>query len=186
MIWFIESMRHRGAVVGGCLVVLLASGSAFAKRPKPPPESIYPTEESPLEQLLKEPVSAPFEPAPTAVAPVPLETGTAVLEDHELPATAVLKDHELPVTAPRGEAKSPPAEAVAPRLNLPDHYRVWIWQENGDCLWRIAEKVYGDRNKWSLIYLANRDVIQDPNKIYPKQKLRIPSADWQPSTGTQP
>ena len=59
-------------------------------------------------------------------------------------------------------------------------YNVWIWQENGDTLWRIAEKVYGDRTKWPLIYQANRDKIQDPNKIYPKQVLKIPPLDWQP------
>jgi len=59
-------------------------------------------------------------------------------------------------------------------------YKVWIWQESGDCLWRIAQKVYGDRSKWTLIYAANRDVIKDPNKIYPKQRLKIPPPDWQP------
>ncbi len=59
-------------------------------------------------------------------------------------------------------------------------YRVWIYQESGDCLWRIAEKVYGDRSKWRLIYLANRDIIRDPNKIYPKQRLKIPPSDWKP------
>ena len=60
-------------------------------------------------------------------------------------------------------------------------YKVWIWQENGDTLWRIAQKVYGDKDKWPLIYEANRDTIQDPNKIYPKQVLKIPPIDWQPS-----
>jgi nucleoid-associated protein YgaU len=76
------------------------------------------------------------------------------------------------------ERVTPLSPAAQPKL--PDHYRVWIWQENGDCLWRIAEKVYGDRTKWNLIYMANRDVIKDPNKIYPKQRLRIPPPDWQP------
>jgi nucleoid-associated protein YgaU len=60
-------------------------------------------------------------------------------------------------------------------------YKVWIWQENGDSLSKIAQKVYGDRTKWKLIYLANKDTIKDPNKIYPKQKLKIPPADWQPN-----
>jgi nucleoid-associated protein YgaU len=77
-----------------------------------------------------------------------------------------------------------PSEAPlsAAKTKTTDHYRVRIYQENGDCLWRIAEKVYGDRSKWRLIYLANRDKIQDPNKIYPHMTLTIPPPDWQPET----
>ncbi|HAX61323.1 MAG TPA: hypothetical protein DCX95_02010 [Elusimicrobia bacterium] len=56
----------------------------------------------------------------------------------------------------------------------PKTYRVWVWQENGDCLWKIAEKFYGDGRKWKIIYDANKDEIKDPRKIYPKQKLIIP------------
>ncbi|MFA5779519.1 MAG: LysM peptidoglycan-binding domain-containing protein [Elusimicrobiota bacterium] len=56
----------------------------------------------------------------------------------------------------------------------PKTYNVWVWQENGDCLWKIAEKFYGDGRKWKIIYEANKDEIKDPRKIYPKQKLIIP------------
>ncbi|KAB8197703.1 LysM peptidoglycan-binding domain-containing protein [Nonomuraea phyllanthi] len=39
----------------------------------------------------------------------------------------------------------------------------------------IAKRVYGDDNKWRLIYNANRDVIgDDPNVLAPGQQLRIP------------
>ena len=53
-------------------------------------------------------------------------------------------------------------------------YKVWIWQETGDCLWNIAKKYYGNPRKWIIIYEANRDRIKNPDKIYPKQKLVIP------------
>ncbi|OGS47081.1 MAG: hypothetical protein A2539_08280 [Elusimicrobia bacterium RIFOXYD2_FULL_34_15] len=56
----------------------------------------------------------------------------------------------------------------------PKTYRVWIWQENKDCLWKIAEKFYGDGRKWTIIYEANKSEIADPNKIFPKQRLIIP------------
>ena len=72
------------------------------------------------------------------------------------------------------------APTEAKKFKTPPTYRVWIWQDNGDTLWRIAQKVYGDKDKWPLIYAANRDVIKDPNKIYPKQVLKIPPIDWQP------
>ena len=44
----------------------------------------------------------------------------------------------------------------------------------GDSLSRIAQRAYGDGNKWRKIYEANRDVIKDPDLIYPGQSLRIP------------
>ena len=56
----------------------------------------------------------------------------------------------------------------------PRIYKVGIYQESGDCLWKIAEKFYGDGRKWKLIYNANSDKIDNPGKIYPKQELIIP------------
>jgi len=61
-----------------------------------------------------------------------------------------------------------------PLEQKPKTYNVWVWQENGDCLWKIAEKFYGDGRKWKIIYEANKAEIKDPRKIYPKQKLIIP------------
>jgi len=44
----------------------------------------------------------------------------------------------------------------------------------GDSLSKIAKRQYGDANAWNKIFEANRDVIKDPDKIFPGQKLRIP------------
>lgn len=44
----------------------------------------------------------------------------------------------------------------------------------GDTLSGIAEELYGNANKWSVIYEANRNQLQDPDHIYPGQVLRIP------------
>ncbi len=46
----------------------------------------------------------------------------------------------------------------------------------GDSLSRIAKREYGDSNKWRTIYEANKDLIKDPNLIYPGQELKIPGA----------
>jgi nucleoid-associated protein YgaU len=46
----------------------------------------------------------------------------------------------------------------------------------GDSLSKIAKREYGDANKWRTIYEANRDLIKDPDLIYPGQSLRIPQA----------
>ena len=44
----------------------------------------------------------------------------------------------------------------------------------GDTLSGIAKRHYGAASQWKRIYDANRDVIDDPDLIYPGQNLRIP------------
>jgi len=46
----------------------------------------------------------------------------------------------------------------------------------GDTLSGIAKREYGNSSKWPTIYEANKDVIKDPDLIYPGQQLRIPGA----------
>lgn len=46
---------------------------------------------------------------------------------------------------------------------------------SGDSLSKIAQREYGNANQWNRIYEANRDILKDPDKIFPGQKLRIPS-----------
>ena len=45
--------------------------------------------------------------------------------------------------------------------------------QKGDTLWAIAQKFYGDGNKYKKIFEDNKEVIKDPDKIYPGQKIRI-------------
>ncbi|MBI1353130.1 MAG: peptidoglycan-binding protein LysM [Acidobacteria bacterium] len=47
---------------------------------------------------------------------------------------------------------------------------------SGDSLWKIASKFYGNGAKWNALFEANREVIQDPDKIYPGQVIRVPKA----------
>jgi nucleoid-associated protein YgaU len=44
----------------------------------------------------------------------------------------------------------------------------------GDSLSAIAKEYYGDANKYQAIFEANKPMLQDPDKIYPGQSLRIP------------
>ncbi len=44
----------------------------------------------------------------------------------------------------------------------------------GDTLSGIATKYYGDASKWPIIFEANRNEIQDPDRIFAGQVLRIP------------
>ena len=45
---------------------------------------------------------------------------------------------------------------------------------SGDTLSKIAKKYYQNANEYPRIFEANREVIKDPNLIYPGQKIRIP------------
>ncbi len=44
----------------------------------------------------------------------------------------------------------------------------------GQNLWRIARQSYGQGTRFTVIYLANRDQIRDPNRIYPGQIFAVP------------
>jgi nucleoid-associated protein YgaU len=48
----------------------------------------------------------------------------------------------------------------------------------GDTLSKIAKQFYGDARKYSIIFEANRDMLDDPNIIKPGQNLRIPKIDY--------
>jgi nucleoid-associated protein YgaU len=46
--------------------------------------------------------------------------------------------------------------------------------ENGDTLGKVAKRFYGKSSQYMRIFEANRELIADPDKIYPGQKIRIP------------
>lgn len=70
-----------------------------------------------------------------------------------------------PAPEPQADGDSSPARSVD------THTYVVV---RGDSLSKIASGQYGDAQKWRRIYEANRDLIRDPNLIYPGQQLRIP------------
>ncbi len=68
---------------------------------------------------------------------------------------------------------------VDDRLNVPEpapearFYTV----KKGDYLSKIAKEMYGDANKYMVIFEANKPMLKDPDLIYPGQVLRIPPLD---------
>lgn len=49
--------------------------------------------------------------------------------------------------------------------------------EKGDTLSHIAKQFYGKAGKWQAIFDANRDQLDDADKIFPGQVLKIPALD---------
>jgi nucleoid-associated protein YgaU len=46
--------------------------------------------------------------------------------------------------------------------------------KSGDTLSAIAKEQYGDAMKYPQIFEANKPMLENPDKIYPGQVLRIP------------
>ena len=44
----------------------------------------------------------------------------------------------------------------------------------GDTLWDLATENYGAGAEFPIIAVANRDIVADPDLIFPGQELRIP------------
>lgn len=82
---------------------------------------------------------------------------------------AVISDNEALIASIESliaQAKEKGAAAVPPSYTV----------VRGDYLWKIAAKedIYGDAYAWMRIYTSNRDMISDPNLIYPNQVFSIP------------
>lgn len=53
----------------------------------------------------------------------------------------------------------------------------------GDNLWRIARRNYGAGIRYTTIFDANRDQIQDPNLIFPGQVFKVPDDEGDENQG---
>jgi nucleoid-associated protein YgaU len=80
-------------------------------------------------------------------------------------------------TVRSGGSSTAPTAGVAPETSTPPTItgRTYVVVK-GDSLSKIAKREYGDANKWPKIYEANRNIIKNPDLIYPGQELRIPEA----------
>ncbi|ARA94287.1 peptidoglycan-binding protein LysM [Rhodothermaceae bacterium RA] len=65
-------------------------------------------------------------------------------------------------------------EKVDDRLTIRAPEPVFYTIQKGDSLSKIAKEQYGDASKWKALFEANREVIEDPDLIYPGQRIRIP------------
>jgi len=71
------------------------------------------------------------------------------------------------------DAAAKPA-AAKPSATGENPYTQWYEVQKGDTLWKIAKERYGDGSLYPEIFKANQDILSDPDKIKPGQKLRIP------------
>lgn len=66
-------------------------------------------------------------------------------------------------------------KVMAVTVKTPDEPRVEYYEiVSGDTLSGIAKKYYGDAMQYPRLFDANKEVIKDPDLIYPGQKIRVP------------
>ncbi len=73
-----------------------------------------------------------------------------------------------------GGLKVAGAAAAAPANSSVGQTRYYTIK-SGDTLGKIAKDMYGESGDFNKIFEANREVIGDPDKIYPGQQIRIPA-----------
>lgn len=82
-------------------------------------------------------------------------------------------------TSSQGKVSSrvemPFMRAEAQRPATPGEARIIV--QPGNSLWRIARYRYGEGQRFSVIYAANKEQIRDPNLIYPGQVFEMPKVN---------
>jgi len=139
----------------------------------------------PRVRLEKMPVAtrpAPTRPARTATRPAsatvlgkagPAKPATVSLAPSTLaPSVSTASAQPAPVRPPVSPAVAEPnLAAVTQSANSAQSYVV----KPGDSLMKIARDMYGDPNKWTVIYNENRDTLERPNQLKIGQTIRIPA-----------
>jgi nucleoid-associated protein YgaU len=79
----------------------------------------------------------------------------------------------LLVLSAAGAATGP--TSASPRGEVGEHALYEV--RPGDTLWSISATNLGDPTLWAALYHANRDQIKDPTRVYPGQRLAIPTVE---------
>jgi nucleoid-associated protein YgaU len=100
---------------------------------------------------------------PPTVKSTGSDTASSATQVSGTPSTAPVPVSEANPARPT----PPPSVAVVPEIRT-----TTIVQ--GDNLWRISRKIYGQGIRYTWIYDANSNQIRDPNRIYPGQIFVMP------------
>ena len=80
-----------------------------------------------------------------------------------------------PATPTDTAAATTPAAATPATPAVVAEVKKAVIIHRGDTLWQISRRVYGHGVRYSTIYLANKEMVEDPNRIYPGQVMTVPA-----------
>jgi nucleoid-associated protein YgaU len=144
--------------------IVVGRTSVAVERRPPPSEETKSPEEVPAEEPAGKPEAAP----PIAEAkPTPAPTEPAASPQPVPPAAT---SQAAPQVAAAEESGQPAKPAMRHKKHRPHVYTI----RSGDTLWALAERYFGGGWHYVTIYRDNRKHIHNPNRIYPKQTVRIP------------
>ncbi|GAK50112.1 peptidoglycan-binding LysM [Candidatus Moduliflexus flocculans] len=106
--------------------------------------------------------------APQPAAPAP-EASRTVAPPQPAPQVTPTVTPTTPPAAPQATPTSIQSESAQPADSS-----VFYTIQKGDTLSKISKQFYGDANKYRYIVEENSGVIEDADKIYPGQTIRIP------------
>jgi len=128
---------------------------------------------APAEPAVKAEVPAadPAKSAETPAAPaVPAATQTPAPAASAQTAPAPAQDAAKPVEEAAVTGDEPKLIQQAPL----QHSDTSVIIRRGDTLWQISRRVYGQGVRYTTIYLANKEQINDPDRILPGQIFGLP------------
>jgi nucleoid-associated protein YgaU len=102
--------------------------------------------------------------------------GVTIVAKASVPFQRVAGDNMSADTTPAAPAK--PADTAAATPATPAvvaEVKKAVIIHRGDTLWQISRRVYGHGVRYSTIYLANKEAVEDPNRIYPGQVMTVPA-----------
>ena len=105
--------------------------------------------------------------------------GTALVGAAKLLAAVLLAVVAIALWAP-GEAEAQDTAGNASAAAPDGGGSVTV--QSGDTLSGIAEEVFGDAGRWGALFEANRDLIDDPDLIFPEQVLLVTAEEEETTT----
>lgn len=124
------------------------------------------------ETMTKEEEVTTSEETTTAASDTSTSTETTSSETEQADSTDAAAQEETVVAASNDNQASEPKTIVQDELQPASSQSVII--RRGDTLWQIARRTYGAGVRYTTIYLANQQQIDNPDRIAPGQIFEVP------------
>jgi nucleoid-associated protein YgaU len=110
-----------------------------------------------------------------AAVPFKREAGQRVsaVAPSATPAPAATPQASPEAAPAAGSEQAPGTDTAKPLRNVDGSVII----RRGDNLWTISRRTYGAGVRYTTIYLANKEQIQNPNRIFPGQVFSLPEKD---------